>query len=82
MGRPEAFEGQDILAYWERMRDDEEAEDTNELTKGRIRTIYVKLKYGQNTEQEMADWYNLPVQFVKDIRYGRIFRNITKDIDE
>ena len=51
----------------------------DELTKGRIRTIYVQMKYGTKRPREIAEYYNLPVDLINDIRDGRIFGKITRE---
>lgn len=77
--KAEEFEGRDILFYLER---DMDSIQDDELTKGRIRTIYVKLKYGHGrVAEELAEYYDLPVEIIKDIGHGKLFREITKDMD-
>ena len=54
--------------------------EDDELTKGRIRTIYVSLNYGSKTAKELSEYYDIPVQAVKDIGSGKLFGSITRDI--
>lgn len=54
----------------------------DELTAGRIRTIYVQLKYKQKTSREIADYYDLPIDLIRDIGHGKAARKITRDLDE
>lgn len=75
--KAEEFEGKDIMHYLEH---DIEAINDDELTKGRIRTIYTRLKYGLQTASEIADYYDLPIKLIKDIGSGKAFKEITKDI--
>lgn len=77
--RAEAYEGQDIMFYLE--RDINEIND-DELTKGRIRTIFVQLKYRQKSPIELAEYYDIPSQVIRDIGSGKLFGNITKDLAE
>lgn len=51
----------------------------DELTKGRIRTIYVQLRYGKKNARDVAEYYDLPVQLVRDIGSGKIFKSITSE---
>ena len=79
--RAEPFEGQDILNLLERM--DNGDDDCSELTKGRIRSIYVKLKYGgERYASNLAEYYDLPIELIKDIGRGKVFKNITKDLED
>ena len=72
------FEGQDILAMLAQgMNVDDVIDD--ELTKGRIRTIYIQMKYNTKRPREIAEYYNLPIDLVKDIRDGKIFSKITQE---
>ena len=76
--RTELFEGIDILSMLAQgMNVDDIVDD--ELTKGRIRTIYIQMKYGTKRAREIAEYYNLPLQLIKDIRDGNIFRKITSE---
>lgn len=77
--KAEAFEGQDIMFYLE--RDIDEIND-DELTKGRIRSIYVQLKYRQKGPTEIAEYYEIPLQVVRDIGSGKLFGSITRDLAE
>ena len=76
--RPELFEGRDIVAMLAQGMDVDDIID-DELTKGRIRTIYVQMKYGTKRPMEIAEYYNLPIELIKDIRDGKIFRKITSE---
>lgn len=81
--RPMDFEGKDIMYYLEHPDELERLLDgvvDDELTRGRIRTIYVKMKYGQTSARELAEYYDLPVQLIKDIASGKVFGKITSDI--
>ena len=69
------FEGTDIMAF---INNDAIVDD--ELTKGRIRTIYTQLRYGTKKAYEIAEYYDLPLQLVKDIRDRKIFQKITSDL--
>lgn len=72
------FEGQDILDMLAQgMNVDDVIDD--ELTKGRIRTIYIQMKYNTKRPREIAEYYNLPIDLVKDIRDGKIFSKITQE---
>lgn len=75
--KAEAFEGQDIMFYLE--RDVDEIND-DELTKGRIRSIYVQLKYRQKDPTSIAEYYDIPLKVVRDIGSGKLFGNITEDL--
>lgn len=79
--RPELFEGRDIVAMLAQGMDVDDIID-DELTKGRIRTIYVQMKYGTKRPFEIAEHYALPVDLIKDIRDGKIFRSITQETYE
>ena len=70
-------EGRDIIHLLE--KDIEDIND-DELTKGRIRSIYAKLKYGSSTAYEIADYYGLPEELIKDIGRGKVFADITADM--
>lgn len=72
------FEGGDIMFYLERAM---EGLEDDELTKGRIRTIYVKVRYGHTSIRDLAEYYNLPSQVIRDIASGKLFSNITKDLE-
>jgi len=72
------FEGNDIMYYLENRLIDGIVDD--ELTRGRIRTIYVKVRYGQSSTNEIAEYYNLPVPVIKDIASGKLFHEITADL--
>lgn len=70
------FEGIDImtlLAKGENLAADE-------LTKGRIRTIYSQVKYGNKSPREIAEYYNLPVKLIRDIANKKIFQKIIEDL--
>jgi len=83
MGRfdkAEPFEGMDIISLLERVGDEEMESD--ELTRGRIRAIYTQLKYGSRSARNIAEYYSIPIELVLDIGRGRIFKNITSDMEE
>jgi hypothetical protein len=77
--KPHHFEGSDIQKLFKRVMEHGEEIVDDELTKGRIRTIYTQVKYGTKSPQEVADYYGLPVQLIKDIRDEKIFRKITSE---
>jgi hypothetical protein len=70
------YEDIDILELL--MSSEEEAE--TKLTRERIRTIYSQLKYGSKKTYEIAAYYKLPVELIRDIRDGNVFRKITEDL--
>lgn len=72
----EKYEGEDVMRLLQLASSDEVNDD--ELTKGRIRTIFVKVVYGHERPSAVAEYYNIPVQLVKDIAAGKVFRNITR----
>lgn len=72
------FEGRDIMYYLNLNIDDIE---DDELTVGRIRSIYVQANYGNKSRMEIAKYYNIPVDVVKGIATGKLFKSITKDIE-
>lgn len=76
--KAESFEGMDIMMYLEKEVGNI---DDDELTKGRIRSIFVKINYGQGSVSEVADYYGLPTSVVRDISLGRIFKSITRDLN-
>lgn len=81
--KADEFEGRDIMWYLEHpeeLRKLMEGIIDDELTKGRIRSIYVRVNYGQNSVKEVAKYYDLPVKLIKDIADGRIFEEITKGV--
>ncbi len=52
-------------------------DDNDELTAGRIRTIYARINYGNEDINKIARYYNLPVKIIKDIGNGKLFSEIT-----
>lgn len=76
--RAEKFEGDDIMRALANCNVDDIIDD--ELTRGRIRTIYTQLKYGTKKVYEIAEYYNLPPQLIRDIRDKKICRKITEDL--
>lgn len=77
------FEGNDIMYYLENPDELKRLIDgivDDELTRGRIRTIYVKVRYGQSSTNEIAEYYNLSVPVIKDIASGKLFHEITADL--
>lgn len=86
MDKAQVFEGQDIINLMQALLggNEEEYEKIvdDELTKGRIRTIYTQLKYGSKRAQDIAEYYDIPITLVKDIGKGKIFEKITKDLIE
>lgn len=48
----------------------------DELTRGRIRSIYAQLQYGDGNVNKISRYYGLPRQLIIDIKRGKIFRNI------
>ena len=77
--KAEPFEGQDIMYYIE--KEIEEIKD-DELTKGRIRSIFVQVNFGDKFPAEIAEYYDIPVKVVRGIAEGRLFSSITKDITQ
>lgn len=76
--RAEDFEGTDILDLLTRiLNGEDDLGDCNELTKGRIRTIYARVKYGKEDPREVARYYSLPPDLIRDIADNRVFRDIT-----
>lgn len=57
-------------------------DDTDELGRGRIQTIYARMKYGHADPHELAEMYKLPVKVINGIASGKIFREITKRVEE
>lgn len=77
--KAEPFEGQDIMYYIEKEIDDIQ---DDELTKGRIRSIFVQVNFGDKFPAEIAEYYDIPVKVVRGIASGKLFSSITKDIIE
>lgn len=48
----------------------------DELTRGRIRTIYVRMVYGHESPEVVAKYYGLPVRLMEDIRDKQIFKEV------
>ncbi len=78
MRHAEKYEGQDIMDLLSLANSNEIIDD--ELTKGRIRTIFVKVNYGYEDPRKIAEYYSLPIKVIKDIASGKIFRSITCDM--
>ena len=79
------FEGKDIMYYLEHTEECElfvKGLKDDELTAGRIRTIYVRMNYGSGSAKELANYYDLPIRVIKDIASGKLFRSITRGIGE
>lgn len=76
--KAELFEGRDIVSMLAQGVNVDDVID-DELTKGRIRTICIQMKYGTKRPREIAEYYDLPVDLIKDIRDGRIFGKITRE---
>jgi len=75
---PEKYEGTDIMDLIQRIAEgDDDLSDCNELTRGRIRTIYVQLRYGNEDPRQIAEYYGIPAELVRDIGRGKIFGEIT-----
>lgn len=55
----------------------DEIDDNNEMTIGRIRTIYARVNYGNEDINKIAKYYNLPIKIIRDICNKKIFANIT-----
>lgn len=77
--KAEPYEGQDIMVLLDQVMNNKDIV-ADELTKGRIRSIYVKTKYGSDSLRSIADYYDIPIAVVKDIESGKIFRSITSDL--
>lgn len=75
--KAEPYEGEDIMSYVVKNYDDIKDDD---LTRGRIRSIYVKIKYGTSTPSDIAEYYNIPIKVVRDIASGKLFRKVTEDL--
>lgn len=52
----------------------------DELTRGRIRSIYTQITYGIKGPREVAHYYGLPVDLVRDIANRKVFASITADL--
>lgn len=81
--KAQEFEGNDIMYYLENPDELKRLVDgivDDELTRGRIRTIYVKARYGQSSINQIAEYYNLPAPVIKDIASGKLFHGITADL--
>ena len=77
------FEGMDIMWYINHPDELEKLMDgiiDDELTTGRIRSIYVQVNYGHNNPGRIADYYNIPVEAVKAIANGSLLGKLTKSI--
>lgn len=59
-----------------------EVPDDCKLTKERIRTIYVKMKFGSSSPESVSEYYGIPVKLAILIKEGRAFRSITQDLQE
>ena len=70
------YEGEDVIRLLELAQSRAIIDD--ELTKGRIRTIFVQVVYGKSNPKKVADYYGLPEQLIKDIARGKVFRDITR----
>lgn len=73
------FEGRDIQWYIdhpEELRKLMKGIIDDELTRGRIRTIYVRLHYGHESAEKIAKYYKLPVRLIEDIGNKKIFKEI------
>lgn len=76
MKKAERYEGQEILDMLENW-DPNDPDCGDELTRGRVRTIYVRTKMGGKPVREIAEYYNLPINVIQGIRDGNIFPEIT-----
>lgn len=80
MKKAEEYEGRDIMWYLEHPDELEKLMEgiiDDELTVGRIRSIYVQKTYGSKSSKEIAAYYDIPVKLVNDIAEGKVFREIT-----
>lgn len=68
---------QAILNYVTNHIDDIE---DDELTKGRVQSIFLQVNLGHKSIREVAEYYNLPPKVVKAIAEGKLFRSVTQDI--
>lgn len=75
--KAETYEGEDIMFYVTKNYD---AIKDDELTKGRIRSIYVAIKYGTSTPSDLAEYYNIPIRVIRDIMSGKLFAQVTEDL--
>lgn len=88
MSKETKLEGKDIMYYIDHPTELKKLMDgiiDDELTTGRIRTIYVRMNYGNASATDLAKYYDIPVKVVKDIANGRLFGFITGksyDIEE
>ena len=57
-------------------------DDTDELSRGRIQTIYARMRYGKADARELSKLYKIPVKVINDIASGKVFREITKHCEE
>lgn len=76
--KAEAWEGEDIMYY---IGKDLEAIKCDELTAGRIRSIYSRIEYGDSTPSDLARYYEIPIKVIRDIAAGKIFESITRDLN-
>lgn len=80
--KADEFEGRDIMWYINHPDELErwmENINDDELTAGRIRSIYVRVRYGHERASDVAKYYDLPVSVVNDIGNGKLFGNITNN---
>ena len=77
--KAQEFEGNNIIReLLPNVNVDDIADD--KITRGRIRSIYTQSKYGSKRVEDIAKYYDLPVQLIKDIRDKKAFRKITEDL--
>jgi hypothetical protein len=63
------YEGEDILNLFELASSDQIIDD--ELTRGRIRAIYVRVKYGKESTQSIANYYDVSEELIRNIVDGK-----------
>ena len=69
------YDGEELVNLIELANSDKIISD--ELTRGRIRTIFVRAKYGMDSISTLAEYYDLPKEFIRDMVKGKIFADIT-----
>lgn len=76
--KAESWEGEDILYY---IGKDLEKIKCDELTKGRVRSIYASLKFGDSTPSDLAEYYGISIKVIRSIGEGKLFGELTRDLD-
>lgn len=76
--KAEPWEGEDIMYY---IGKDLGTIKCDELTTGRIRSIYSRIRYGVSTPSDLAGYYGIPIKVIRGIGDGKLFRELTRDLD-